>query len=109
MPGALTCTESKLQQREEQKDSVLNDVKLLKFLDNDSSSWMAFPAIKGCTVSGLPSTTWDALRSSSDELTMAKPGEGDVPFTWGQGRPGWETLSKASPVLFVVKQVKLSV
>lgn len=85
LPGALTCTENKLQQKEEQKDSVLDAMKLLEFLDNDSSSWMAFPAIKECTGSGLPCITWDALRSSSDELSMAKPGEGDAPFTAAHG------------------------
>lgn len=84
MPGTPeyrnTCTESKLQQREgqrSQKDfALLTAMKLLKFQDNDSSSWMVFPANNGCIVSGLPSLTRDALRSSPDELSIAKPGKG---------------------------------
>lgn len=67
---------------------LLAAMKLLKLLDNDSSSWMAFPAIKGCMDSGLPSITRDALRSSPDELSMAKPGGGDAHVSAAQLHTG---------------------
>lgn len=67
-----------------------------------------FPANKGCLVSGLPSLTRSALSYPwlslvREMLRWVKPS-----CTQGQGMSGWETLSKAGPALFVVKQVKLA-